>query len=334
MDWFTSWHALYQQTEKKWAFLSPNEQKKQLTYLEETAGTLLDEWTQMDELVQKLREEGTEQGELPRYQSTGTVYYQLEMFTKAAETLQTEQAGGDEEDLRLLYTGFAFLFAENEQKAQELFLYLVHAARKKVFQHFAYIGLGCIHARRQCFEEAIVCFERANQLITTADVVYNLGVCYYVQEAFHLAEAYFLDYIEQVTEDEEAYFFLGCCQWLKGDKEAAWVSWLTSIHVAESTTSLLALAHVCEWHGYHQTAVHCYKRIQESEGVEQKVLHGLAWNYALTGEVKKAMVTFRKALQFDPFNSDIRSSIGWLEQNWPEEEWGSLLGAGKNGLIN
>lgn len=324
-DWLRSWHAIYQDAEKKWALMTATEQKKQLTYLEETAGVLIDQWTELDELLNHLRKEGEQLQSLIRYESLGTTYYQLEMFEQAASELALERAAGDQEELRYLYLGFAYLFSDQLQKAKEKFLFLIQISQSTYIKHFALVGLGCVHIRFERIGDAIEAFECANHLTSTNDVVYNLGVCYFFNEAFHLAQPYFEEYVGRVSDDGEALFFLGCCQWHEGEKDAAWTSWLTSVHLLDSTSALFALAYVCEWHGHHQAAIHCYKRIQAKEDDKAKVLHGLAWNYALLEDKTKAITAFREALSVDPMNKQIKESLLWLSKNWPEVSWEQLV---------
>ncbi len=317
-DWLTSWHAIYQDAEKKWPLMTQIDQKKYLCYLEETAGELIDQWTALDELLNHLRADQAQLHSLLHYHSLGTTYYQLEMFAQAADQLILEKATGEQEEIRYLYLGFAYLFSNQLQKAKEKYLYLIQISQNTYIKHFAFVGLGCVQTRLDCMEDAIESFESANRLTTTSDVVYNLGICYFSIEAFHLAKLYFTDYLRHIPEDGEALFLLGCCQWQEGAREAAWTSWLTSVNLLDSAYALLALAYVCEWHGHHQAAIHCYRRIQTKEHDQANILHGIAWNYALLEDKTNALTAFREALRIEPMNTDIQKSLFWLNENWPE----------------
>ncbi|NEU31188.1 tetratricopeptide repeat protein [bacterium LRH843] len=326
-DWITSWHALYKNTKTKWAHLTLDQQEHQLDFLEETAGSLIDQWAEMDELLNQLRLEKEQLQSVISYESPGTTYYELEMFDQAAETLEYEQTNGEHEEMRYLYLGFSYLFSEQLQKAKEKFLYLIHVSRNMYVRHFSFVGLGCTNTRLERICDAIEAFECANRLTTTNDVMYNLGICYFSEEAFHLAKFYFSEYVKNVPDDGEALFYLGCCQWQENEKEAAWSSWLSSVHILDSTHALLALAYVLEWHGHHRAAIHCYKRLLEKNYDLVKVLHGLAWNYALEEDKTKALTLFREALSVDPMNENIRESLLWLQKRWPEGEWKRLSGS-------
>lgn len=297
--------------------MSSEEQEDQLKYLEETAGALLDQWTELDEKINDLREHLGESTMEP-YESKGTTYYQLEMFEKAVEELEQERPSGEKDDMRRLYIGFASLFANKLTKARETFLYILQVSRRPPIRHFAFVGLGCVQTQEQRVDDAIASFHSAKELTSTTDVVYNLGICYFHDEAFALAKEYLISYCEEVPEDGEAFFYLGCCQWQLGEKDVAWASWTTSIHLLDSEEALLSLAYVCEWHGYHFVAVHCYRRIKEKHGSSTKVLHGLAWNYALMDDKENALKYFREVLWLDPSNRNIKQSLNWLEETWPE----------------
>jgi tetratricopeptide (TPR) repeat protein len=317
-DWLSSWNTIYEKIEKKWALLSDIEQANQIAYLEETAGILLDKWTELDEKIHELKLDGQSMERFVSYHSKGTTYYELDMFEEAARALKKERSTGDKDYLRMLYLGFSFLFSEQLEKAKETFLYVIQVSYVPYLKHFALVGLGCVQTRQQRIDDAIVSFYSANQLTSTNDVVYNLGICYFTNEAFHIAKDYFSAYVEQVPEDGEALFYLGCCQWEAGEREAAWASWTTSIHLLDSKESLLSLAYVCEWHGFHQAAIHCYKRVLEKYVVSANVLHGLAWNYALLDDKENALKAFREALFLDPNNDNVCFSLQWLQQSWPE----------------
>ncbi|MFC0470255.1 hypothetical protein ACFFHM_06865 [Halalkalibacter kiskunsagensis] len=321
-DWLSSWNTIYEKIEKKWALLSESEQANQLAYLEETAGMLLDKWTELDEKINDLKLFANSSDKFISYDSKGTTYYQLDMFEEAARALIIEETTGEQDELRRLYLGYALLFSEQLEKAKETFLYLIQVSYLPYLKHFAFVGLGCVQTREQRIEDAIVSFQNANQLTSTSDVVYNLGICYFSNEAFHLAKEYFGKCIEQTPEDGEALFYFGCCQWETGDRDAAWSSWTTSIHLLDSKEALMSLAYVCEWHGFHQVAVHCYKRVQEKFLESVNVLHGIAWNYALLGDKENAYRAFREALFLDPNNANVCFSLNWLRQSWPEvSEW-------------
>ncbi|ARK30342.1 tetratricopeptide repeat protein [Halalkalibacter krulwichiae] len=316
-DWLFTWQSIFKETEKKWALLSKDEQDEQIKYLEEAAGTLLDTWTELDEKLNQLRVEVGNKSSIC-YHSKGTLYYELEMFEHAIYELKREKTNGDKEELRRLYLGFAFLFANKFAEAKEMFLYLVHISRQTVIKHFAHVGLGCVLTKEERFDDAIASFEAAKELTSTVDVVYNLGICNFLKAAYPLAKDYFITYCEQIPEDGEALFYLGCCQWEEGDKDAAWASWTTSIHLLDSQQALLSLAYVCEWHGYHYAAIHCYKRIQEKHGNSIQVLHGFAWNYALLDDKENAFKFFREVYVLDPSNQGAKDSLNWLEKSWPD----------------
>ncbi|WP_227936223.1 tetratricopeptide repeat protein [Alkalihalobacillus deserti] len=316
-EWLSSWQTIFKETEKKWTLMSEEEQKEQINYLEETAGTLLDTWTEMDEKINDLRDV-VGKNDLISFRSKGTWLYELEMFEQASDELEKEKTIGEKDLLRRLYLGYALLFSNQMARARETFLYLVQVSPHPHIKHFAYIGLGCVQTQEERVQDAIVSFQSAKQLTLTTDVVYNLGVCYFFEETFHLAEEYFMAYCEEEPEDGEALFFLGCCQWETGKKDEAWASWTTSIHLLKSKEALLSLAYVCEWHGYHYAAIHCYKRIQEKHGETIPTLHGLAWNYALIDNKESALKFFREVLLLDPGNNDIRKSLHWLGDTWTE----------------
>ncbi|WP_100407242.1 tetratricopeptide repeat protein [Bacillus solitudinis] len=316
--WLQSWDSLFEYTEQTWNMLSDTEQQEQLLQLESAAELLLDAWTDMDEKLALLKTKLAERTFQVSYHSIGTTYYQLEMFEHAAAILAKEHESGEKEELRLLYLAYSYLFMGKNEQARELFLYLIQATKAVMIKHFSYIGLGCFHVQAEKFDEAIDSFEHANLLTTSQDVVYNLGICHYLNKSIHLAKAFFKEAIDLFPDDGEAYFFLGCCQWKLGEEEHAFLTWMECLQLLTAPYALQALAYVCEWHGHHYAAIHCYKRIQALGFSNIETLHGLAWNLALLDQRSEALAIFNKLIKMEPKNENVKKSISWLESVWNE----------------
>lgn len=301
--------------------MPPSERKKQVELLENKAGELLDLWTYLDEHLQKLKR-NSQRNEALAYSSSGTVYYELSMYNKAIYLLKNEVAIGPLDDVRRLYLAYAYLFTAQYDEAKEQFLYVLHASRIWLMKHFCYVGLGLLYTQTDQIDEAIHHFERAKQITTTTDVMYNLGICFFVKEQYALAKEYFNQYLLAVPDDSEAMFYLGCCYWNEENRDQAWAYWLSSLQHTPSQETVLAVAHVCEWLGNHQMAIHCYKQMQRKN---VDVLHGLAWNYALLKRKEEAYQSFRDALHTDPSNKKLHASLAWLNRHWPEGKWLQLM---------
>lgn len=313
----TQWLEVLKETEKKWSLLSKSEQEEKLSYLEETAGMLLDQWIELDEKIQQLETKKDNHFLDTYYTSKGTTFFDIDMFAQAINTLKDEKPTGTEDEIRRLYLGFAYLYEDQFERAKEPFIYIVQVASHPLIKHFAYIGLGCINIRLDQIEEATVYFDKAYRLTSTDDVVYNLGICYYSINMFSLASTFFETYVKNVPEDGEAFFFLGYCYWEEQLYDEAWSAWTTAIHLLNTTEALSALAYICEWHGHHQAAIHCYERVKEKHGTSLDVLHGLAWNMALVGNTDESIQLFRQALSQDSTNENLKKSLSWLSQSDP-----------------
>ncbi len=314
-----SWNELYQAIETHWSSFTVTEKKEQLTFLEESAQSLLDSWGEMEEKLAVLKQkENTEETIRPTYQSVGTSYYILELFDKAQKALLREQATGAENELRMLYLGFSALYTNDDHVVLETFLYLIQTSRSQMIRHFSYVGLGCYYTQLDQIEKATELFQHANELTTSADVVYNLGVCHYVNKHFSIAKTFFNETLKMLPEDGESYFLLGCCEWELGNRKKAWECLLSALGLLYSKESLLAFAKMSEWHGHHQIAIHCYKRIEDLTERSSETTHGLAWNYALMDEYEKAINLFSELTMNDPHDLDVRRSINWLVDYWPK----------------
>lgn len=321
-NFLSSWYTVYEDSMQRWTQLPSVDKEKRLHYLTTYAGALLDEWIKMDEGIHQLR---NNKENLVHYESKGTYYYSLDMFSEAAAQLATERAIGDEDELRLLYKGFAHLFANELNRAKETFLYVSGTSNNALRKHFAYCGIGCVEVRSGRLDEAIVAFESAKRLTPSDDVVYNLGVCHYFGELFHVAKIYLKQYVQRVPHDGEALFYLGCCEWEAGEKELAWEYLLCAIQLLQTPASLFAFAYVCEWFGHHELAIHSYKQLRQMGENKGKVLHGLAWNYALLQDEQKAIALFKEALLTEKEDDTIYKSLQWLQKNFPEGAWEQLV---------
>ncbi|WP_088102179.1 tetratricopeptide repeat protein [Halalkalibacter urbisdiaboli] len=314
--WLESWERLYEYIDKKWPYLPEKEQEVHIEHLEEVAESLLDAWTDMDEKLALLKTKLDERHPQIAYQSKGTTYYQLEMFQEATETLEQEQETGEKDELRRLYLAYSYLYIGAMNRAFEHFLYLIQTSQNVMIEHFSYVGLGCYYVQEEKYDEAIDAFEHANTLTTSEDVVYNLGICHYVTKSFHVAKQYFSKAIQMLPEDGEAYFFLGCCHWKIGHEEQAFSTWMECLQLLNTPYALQALAYVCEWHGHHLAAVHCYKRMIAIGEKQVNVLHGLAWNLALLDMREDALRIFDEIVQIEPNYKQVHVSLQWLQSVW------------------
>ncbi|MFA9455500.1 tetratricopeptide repeat protein [Halalkalibacter sp. AB-rgal2] len=305
-------------SDMKWDLLPKEKQLKYVQLLEETAAHLLDQWVELDEKIHHLNEKLKLAEELPAYSSKGTTYYSLNMFIEAAEQLANEEANGYEDDIRRLYLGYSYYFIGLIDQAQEVFIYLVQSSDHTHIKHFSYLGQAHIALTMKKFDEAIGKFERANSLISSLDVVYNLSLCYFYMKQYTLAKEYALSYIEMNNNEEGMYFVLGCCDSLLGNYERSLSYWSECLQINPSLQMLIALSIVYEWHGLHYAAIHCLELAQKREEYTFQVYHGLAWNYALIGDIQQSRKFFHYLLKKEDDDKEIRRSINWLSKAFPE----------------
>ncbi|WP_368504474.1 tetratricopeptide repeat protein [Alkalihalophilus sp. As8PL] len=313
-----NWEKVYHTISKNWYHYSKKEKEEQMNFLEESAQSVLDSWGEMEEKLIALKQKGEiEEAKPLSYTSIGTSYFTLEMFEKAFQTLKNEEEIGEENDLRLLYLGFAAVYSGESNQAIETFLYLIQTKTSIMTRHFAYVGLGCQYAQLDQIDHSIETFQQANKLTSNIDVVYNLGVCHYVNKEYKEASIYFKEAIDSMPDDGEAYFFLGCCQWEMGCQKEAWDCFLSALGLLYSDEALHAFAKISEWHGHHRLAIHCYDRIEALKSRSNQTLHGLAWNYALLDEYDIALRLFAEMEVPCAFNHDVNTSVEWLMNHWP-----------------
>ena len=317
----SKWDLVYQSLKDNWKQLNDAQKKLQLKMLTKASEATLDRWIEMDEKLSELKQEMS-QVELEKvsFRSKGTSYFQLNMFQEAINQFMIEKKENiTNKNLIELYIGFSQLYLNQFDKAKETFLFIIHMRPSLLEQHFAYVGLGCLHGQQLHFEEAITFFEKAHSLTSSADVVYNLGVCHFQLHEFQLAINYLKKAIEMNPEDGESYYYLGRCYFELHNTTKGFESWITALQIVETKELLISLAYEFEQHGFHLAAVHCYKRLQTLGFREIAIEHGIAWNYGLLNEKKEAKQLFNRLMNWEPANTNIFISYLWLLKTWGEE---------------
>lgn len=315
--WVNEWNATYNELKRKWTELSDEERQYYLQQLTEKKELLLDYYVEMDE---KLAELTSNSCLKKHYQSKGISYYHLKMYDKAIIELERERKNVEADPQILLYLGFSYLYAQKYEKAKEIFLYIVHTAKRHPEIHFALVGLGCIKMQTNCLEAAIQDFEKALELTMNPDVLYNLGICHYIEKRAQLAVPYFQEVININPEDVEAYYFLGKCFLHLNNKERALETWLAGLQITESVPLLQTIALEFEELGNHLAAIHCYKRLQLLGYNDVSILHGIAWNYGLMGEKAIAKEMFDSLISEHPKDVNLWISYLSLLKVWEEKQ--------------
>ncbi|WP_170885529.1 tetratricopeptide repeat protein [Bacillus alkalicellulosilyticus] len=315
---FNTVNSLYSYLKNNWQLISEKERKSYVESLEKASESLLDNWVEIDEKINTLKEQLSEfEGEEP-YTSKGTSFFELNMFEEASREFENELKSVKTPIVRL-YLAYSYLYSEDLEKSKEMFIYLIHSEEKAIYKHFAYVGLGCLAVQQEQNEEAIVHFEKALTLTKNVDVVYNLGMCHYMEQRPQLAIPYFEQVLTSLPEDGESYYFLGKCHFENNQFQLAYNSWLTALQVVETRELLFTLAFDFEWIGLHSMAIHCYKRLQALGYDDDTIIHGLAWNYGLLDDREKAKELFLPLLA-QSNDKNIILSFVWLLSTWGEEK--------------
>lgn len=286
-SWINEWQALYHNI-----WQSPTSKSiDDVIVLEQMTQQVLDVWGAMDEALHQLRQRLKETAPLFVYESEGTILFDAHQFDEALCCLKNEEAEGEKENIRLLYIAYASLYTEKFEEARSGFLYVLQVSFDPLVTHFAYLGIGIIEMVARRAEEAILFLEKANSLTDNPDVVYNLGICYYWLEAYDSAAAYFHSYT-QVCDDADAFMLLGLSLYKGGMVEEARGVWLDCAEHVDSSEALLALAKLTEWYGEHELACYSYEQLMFINGKTPELLHGFAWNQALSGDSRAVDLLF------------------------------------------
>ncbi|WP_017727995.1 tetratricopeptide repeat protein [Halalkalibacterium ligniniphilum] len=319
------WRGFVEQIKKSWEMLSERERKEALLLLEGWSSQLLDEWSDMNEVTANLAQRLAERKPFEPYVSRGSSLFDLELFAEAAQELESEVKALPTHSLLLLYSIYANLYAGLTDRCKERCLYVLHLTTEPVIRYFTYVALGCMHVQEGRLEEGISSFEHAESLTIHSDVLYNLGVCHYLNQSYELAKRYFIQVVDFEPEDAEAYYHLGCCYLALGEAGDAHESWLLALQLQESTTLLQAMAYLFEWYGLYQAAIHCYERLVSIGYEKQLAKHGMAWNYALMDRRKEALILFEELVEADSHVEEVQASIKCLAEQWGETTFQHLL---------
>ncbi|WP_209122625.1 lipopolysaccharide assembly protein LapB [Alkalihalobacillus sp. BA299] len=313
------WEAMIKQLKNNWHKIGENERNEYINELSKLNEAVLDKWVQMDEELHYLKSEIKNfTNECTQYSSKGTSYFELNLYENAIEEfLQEIQSEGH--PVVKLFLAYSYLYVQNYDKAKEWFLFLIHSKESIWSQHFAYVGLGCLMAQQGKYDEAIPYYEKSLSLTNNSDVVYNLGMCHFLQKQPKLALPYFKEAIELVPEDGEAYYFLGRCYLELEKYDQACQTWITGLQLVETRGMLQTLAYEMEWMGYYAGAIHCYKRLLTLGYKDVEIYHGLAWNYGLLDMRQSADELFMNLIRENPNHVNCWVSYLWLLQAWGEK---------------
>ncbi|MFV8828339.1 tetratricopeptide repeat protein [Alkalihalobacterium sp. APHAB7] len=313
------WEMMMEQLKNNWKKIGENERNDYINELAKLNEAVLDKWVEMDEELHVLKDEIKNFSyECTSYSSKGTSYFELDLYHQAIEEFLKE-IKAHRHPIVKLYLAYSYLYVQNYEKAKEWFLYLIHSKESISSQHFAYVGLGCLMAQQEKYDEAITYFEKSLSLTNNSDVVYNLGMCHFLQHQPSLALPYFREAIELLPEDGDVYYFLGRC-YVELDKyDQACQTWVTGLQLVESKGMLQTLAYEMEWMGYYAGAIHCYKRLLALGFDDTEVYHGLAWNYGLMDMRQSADKLFMHLIQENPYQVNCWISYLWLLQAWGEK---------------
>lgn len=311
------WEQYFLQVKQSWANMNEKEKNFHLINLATSQQLFIDYYADIDDF---LLENSAHEDDFIAYESKGTSYYHLQMYDRAIIELEKERQLFKEHPTLLLYLGFTYLYKNRYNRAKEIFLYILHTSNLTYSHHFAYCGLGLLAIKSGNRDEAIECFEKALALTMSIDVVYNLGMCHYLEDRPQIAYPFFQEVIKHDRKDESSFYFLGKCFLMLNDKERAFETWLSGLQTVESYHLLHTLAFEFEELGYSQVAIHCYDRLRLLGYQDASIRHGIAWNYGLLDERKIAVNLFESLL------SDYPSYVnGWISYLWLLHAWDNQL---------
>ncbi|MDQ0205952.1 tetratricopeptide repeat protein [Alkalicoccobacillus murimartini] len=320
--WLGEWEAMYKEVCELITKGEHNEMLTAVEQLEQQSATLLDLWTLMDEKLIDLKQyvETFEAHDDSVYHSIGTECFEQNQIKRATICLSSEKANGQSEEWRRLFLAYAYLMSGKKDETVEQFIYLIQTAKQASVKHFSYAGLGCYYTVNGQVDRGAELFEQAKSLTPTSDVVYNLGVCYYLSGAFHLSAEHFELYAKHVDQDAEAICFHGLVRMKLNQSHQARTLWTQALSLYEQPEELTRLALLSEWYGHHELAVCCYQKALTKGADPTQMEHGMAWNYALGDKLQEAWPIFNRLIKEQPNNLHIKRSLYHLGRLFEEKQ--------------
>ncbi|MFK3936312.1 hypothetical protein ACI2JA_02210 [Alkalihalobacillus sp. NPDC078783] len=310
--WMTDWQDAYKEICTLIEKGETNHVWIELNKLEQKSAKVLDLWSVMDEKLALIKEHLADEPSLDGYQSMGTVYFEQNQLKRAVLSLEQEQAEGMNEEWRRLFLAYAYLMNGSTNKTVEQFMYLIQTAKDESVRHFSFAGLGCYYTVNHQIDRAAGLFEQAKSLTPTSDVVYNLGVCYYLIGAMDVSAEHFEQYTKHVQQDAEALCFHGLVRARLSQYEHAKQLWENALNMYTTSEDIIRLALMSEWYGFFELAITCYEKAIDLGAEEVLVLHGLAWNLALNDQLRLAWPIFKRLLKEHPHDPHVRRSLQHL----------------------
>ena len=97
---------------------------------------------------------------------------------------------------------------------------------------------------------------------------------------------------------------------------AAFVLAVSSISRAGEAEDLFSQANRAYVEGDYQTALSCYRKVMEQDGISSSLLYNMANAYYHTKEIGNAVLYYERALYLDPGNADTRANLAMARKDF------------------
>lgn len=240
-------------------------------------------------------------------------YFDLLMYPEAINEFKRVVEIDGEFLIARLYLAFGYLAQGNLEEADHQ-LNMIQADEEDEFlQATVHATYGHIYAEQEKYEQALVDFEAAAQLVPTfKDVNYNIACCHFnlgnLREALtHFQRALVLDH-----EDWESHRLCGLIWEQLGHRERAYRHLARSYDVNGAHEQVLIdFARLSELMGEKDQARALYKKALRYYPGSGPAYGGLGWLAMRDGDVDGAYALFKKQVSCDPKDRQGTFNIGW-----------------------
>jgi tetratricopeptide (TPR) repeat protein len=243
----------------------------------------------------------------------GQGYYDLFMYSHAANYFKGVVEQDPDLDIARLYLGFSLMMEGQAEEAQHHFHLISQTTGNKLVKAIVENAQGCLFAANEKWNKSLICFSHAvDAYPKLKEPLFNKALALMKLNDYAQAESVWKIYCEDVLQDWEAMLYLATCYQAEGNGQEA-QELLGYVSKMTGDTEILWRAGQ-EFENLRQfgNASLCYRMLLQEDSSQAAAWHGLGWNLWHAEENMESVNYIKKALTLSPKNPDFLFSLGWI----------------------
>ncbi|CAD8054347.1 unnamed protein product [Paramecium sonneborni] len=256
------------------------------------------------ELIEKLTQE---HGDIHEYanQIQGYIYKMTGQLQKSTETFK-KFLSFNEQDQEVLKTIAKNLQLDGRFKSSLDVAQKALNLKKNDWEVFYTIG-NCYYAQKD-IDKALINYKRAFELSINETTYNRLGKFYLSLEKYEEALAVYKSALNSQPQNNEIKALLGVLLLRMGQTQEA-KKYLESV-TATDTKSLLGLGSIVQDQENYDEALNYYRKLIAIHPTSAQVWNNIAMCYYGKQEILAAIISLKRAIYYDPFESTIHFNMG------------------------